>query len=218
MYPQPGTGPGVTRDWLAWSITSLVFALAGVALAYLPFGPVSLVVASMGLAVGVVAVLRARGVRGAPPAVLAGVVVSGLAIVLGAVTVLEPHLKGASEVPAAIPDSGDSDRYGRPNSDIDYIMANEVQADFGDFTADQRALHVKLTSKMDVAHIFVLTVGAFDNSGVQVASDSMAPAVLGPHATQAVTFAFRRSGLTAGELQTKHFKVVSGKSMLFGVY
>lgn len=221
MYPHAGTRSGETRDWLGWSIASLVFAVAGLALGYVPWGPVSVVVAGVGLVLGVVAVLRAKDVAGHRVAPLAGVVVSGLAIALGAVTVLEPHLRTAAEPSVAVQDSGDSDTYGRPNSDIEYIMANEVRADIGDFSADtttRPALHVKLTSKMDVAHIFILTVGAFDDSGVQVASDDMAPAVLGPHATQAVTFMFGRSGLTAAELQTKQFKVVAGKSMPFGVY
>ncbi|ART71123.1 hypothetical protein BTO20_23575 [Mycobacterium dioxanotrophicus] len=221
MYPRPTTRSGATRDWLGWSIASLVFAVAGVALAYFPWGPVSVVVAGAGLALGVVAVLRAADVSSVRFAPLAGVVISALAVALGAFTVLEPHLRAASEASVAAEDSGSPDIYGRPNSDINDIMANEVQVDFGDFSAgatSRPVLHAKLTSKMDVAHIFVLTVGAFDDSGVQVASDAMAPAVLGPQATQAVEFTFRRSGLTVAELHNKHFKVVAGKSMPFGVY
>lgn len=201
-----------------WSAGAIVTGLVGVALALFSFGPVGMVIAGIGVAAGIVALLRTRVVDAHPLPAVGGLVVAALAVIVSAVMIVAPVLvtdNNASASPGESSGPVDPKEY-LGNEDVEDVLAHELQVDFGEVTlgSDGPTVTVTLTNKLDRPKNYGVSVGAFDGSGVQIASVLDAGAILGAHAVQKRTLPLKGS---VDQLKTATFKVTAVKSRKFSL-
>lgn len=216
-----GPNPGGSTPYL-WSAVAVVAGLAGVASALLAQGPAGAAVAGIGVATGIVGLLRARAADAHPLAAVLGLVVSALAVVVSVVMTVAPALMTKTEAPAAAAPAEPIDpKEMLGNTDVEDVLTNELNVEFGTVSVDPWGrvnLPVTLTNKLDKAKSFYVTVGAFDSGGTQIATDEGAGALLGPHAIQETTaFSTVSDQPTVEKMKTATFKVVAVKSRMFSM-
>ncbi|MEV0674361.1 hypothetical protein [Mycobacterium sp. NPDC050441] len=209
-----GPNPGGSTPHL-WSAAAIVAGLIGMALALFSLVPAATVVAGIGVAAGIVALLRTAAAHPLPA--VAGTVISALAVAVSVVMLVVPALVPPATAPDPAGSSAARDE-GFFNEDVEDVLANELQVDFGEVAVTPSGtaeLPITLTNKTDTVRSFFVTLGAFDSSGVQIATDSGAGALLGPHAIQKKT-AFRAVSdkSTVEKLKSATFKVVAVKRTL----
>ncbi|MGA5544245.1 hypothetical protein ACPCIR_20505 [Mycobacterium sp. NPDC051198] len=210
-----GPNPGGSTPHL-WSAAAIIAGLIGMALALFSLVPAATVVAGIGIAAGIVALLRTAAAHPLPA--VAGTVISALAVAVSVVMLVAPALATPTAGSDSAGPSAALDADGFFNEDVEDVLAHELQVDFGEATTTawgSAELPITLTNKTDTVRAFYVTLGAFDSSGVQIASDSGAGALLGPHAIQKKTaFGAVYDKSTVEKLKSATFKVVAVKRTL----
>ncbi len=201
------------RVWRrGWALLSLLFGLAGAALAFSPIGPVGVTVGGIGIAEGALALLRVRPTLAGRVLAVTGTVISSLAVTVTLLmAVAQPQL-GRGSPPVA--------PTGAVSTDVDAVLADELSVRFGKITSDSLwpTLIITLTNKLDVVRQCDLEVGAFTGPREQVLSARVVQKssrddgiVLDAHATVETTAELRSvdDDTTMKRLDTADFRVIT---------
>ncbi|AIY46069.1 MULTISPECIES: hypothetical protein [Mycolicibacterium] len=209
--PAVPTGPssGGSTPHL-WSAAATIAGLIGMALALFSLVPAATVVAGIGVAAGTVALLRTAAAHPLPA--VAGTVISALAVAVSVVMLVAPALATPTTKSDSAGPSADLGGEEFMNENLEDVLANELQVDFGEVSITpwgSPRLSLTLTNKTDRTRSFYVTLGAFDSSGAQIATDDGAGALLGPHAIQKrIAFESVYDKSTAEKIKSATFKVV----------
>jgi fumarate reductase subunit D len=196
-----------------WTVVSLLFGLAGGAVAFSCIGPIGVVVGGIGIAAGALALLRARPAAADRVLAMAGTVISALVVAVALLMALAAHLPSARNDVAATPTAEIS-------TDVDAVLADELGVRFGGFTASRLfpEVTVTLTNKLSVVRQCDIKVGAFAAPREQIASARVEQkssrydgTVLDAHATVEASAEFLMGGddTSKKRLTTATFRVIT---------
>lgn len=187
-----------------WTVVSLLCGVTAAVLAFSSVGAIAVVIGGIGIAAGTLAVLRAGRVFA-----ITGAVASSLAVAMSVLMALPV----ARDTAAAPPTPA-------VHTDVDQVLADEVDVRFGGFTPNLvfPEVSVTVTNKRAVVRQCDIEVGAFAAPGEQISSGRVKQKssgyggmVLDAHATVAASAEFLLGGddTAKDQLNSAGFRVIT---------